>query len=143
MRHGKKHLRRGPEKPHRTFGCRVARPGAVRGARMENSVQLYGGDDRERDRRTERWRLVRIARFTEIRRHVRKWINFAEIAEWCSEESGIVPNAAAQEAAYQKLQRDLLEGDFEENGRSQILYLHPYTMKARMTRDASMFHRSG
>jgi len=29
----------------------------------------------------------------------------------------------------------LLEGDFEKNGVSQIMYLHPYTSKTRMTRE--------
>ena len=30
---------------------------------------------------------------------------------------------------------DLLAGEFEENGRSRVLYLHPGTAKARMTRE--------
>jgi hypothetical protein len=80
------------------------------------------------------WRAARIERFTEIQRRTREWINFAEIAEWCADESGVVPNEEARAAAYQKLQQDLLEGDFEENGVSKVLYLHPYTSKARMTR---------
>src|SRR5262249_37524753 len=54
---------------------------------------------------------------------------------YCSEESGVVPDEIARETAYEKLLADLLEGDFEENGRSQVLYLHPYTTKARMTRE--------
>ncbi len=90
---------------------------------------------RERDLRTWQWRTARIERFIEIQRCKREWINFWEIAEWCSEESSVVPNEDAREAAYQKLERDLLEGDFEDNGRSRVLYLHPYTSKARMTRD--------
>jgi hypothetical protein len=98
-------------------------------------VQLYGGGDRERDRRTERWRAARIERITEFLRHSRERINFAEIAECCSEESGIVPNEVARETAYEKLLADLLDGDFEENGVSQIMYLHPYTSKTRMTRE--------
>ena len=101
----------------------------------KNGVQLYGGGDRERDQRTRQRRTARIERFTEIQQGKREWINFAEIAEWCSEESSVVPNEVAREAAYQKLQRDLLEEDFEENGRSRVLYLHPNTSKARMTRD--------
>jgi hypothetical protein len=90
---------------------------------------------RERDLRTWRWRTARIERFIEIQRCKREWINFWEIAEWCSEESSVVPNEVAREAAYQKLQHDLLEGDFEENSRSRVLYLHPSTSKVRMTRD--------
>jgi hypothetical protein len=101
----------------------------------KNGVQLYGGGDRERDLRTWQWRTARIERFIEIQRYKREWINFWEISDWCSEESGVVPDEVAREAAYQKLQHDLLEGDFEENGRSRVLYLYPYTSKARMTRD--------
>jgi hypothetical protein len=81
-----------------------------------------------------RWRIAWIEPFTKIQRHKREMINFAEIAEHCSEESGIVPNEVARETAYEKLLADLLEGDFEENGVSQIMYLHPYTSKTRMTR---------
>src|SRR6266567_5127536 len=91
----------------------------------KSSIKLYGGGDRERDQRARQWRAARIDRFTETQKHRREWINFKEVAEYCSEESGI----------YQKLQRDLLEGDFEENGRSRVLYLHPSTVKAKMTRD--------
>jgi hypothetical protein len=101
---------------------------------MASKGSLYGGGDRERDRRTRQWRTARIERFTEIQRREREWINFAEIAEYCSEESGVVPNEVARVAAYKKLLADLREGYFEENGRSQVLYLHPYTTKARMTR---------
>jgi hypothetical protein len=63
------------------------------------------------------------------------WINFAEIADWCSEvEGSVVPNEAARASAYEKLQRDLMEGDFEENNHSRVLYLHPWTVKAKMKR---------
>ena len=83
------------------------------------------------------WRTNRIARFTENQRRKREWINFAEIADWCSEVDGsVVPNESARVSAYVKLQRDLLEGDFEENGRSRVLYLHPWTVKAKMTRQS-------
>jgi hypothetical protein len=58
--------------------------GAVRPAK--NYVQLYGGGERERDRRTRQWRTARIKRFAERQRQTREWINFAEIAEWCSKE---------------------------------------------------------
>jgi hypothetical protein len=76
-----------------------------------------------------------IERFTKIQRDKREWINFAEIADYCAEESGVVPNEVARETAYEKLLADLLEGDFEKNGVSQIMYLHPYTSKTRMTRE--------
>jgi hypothetical protein len=68
-------------------------------------------------------------------RRERKWINFAEIAEWCSKEDGsIVPNEQKRVAAFDTLQGDLLAGEFDENGRSRVLYLHPSTTKSRMTR---------
>ena len=82
-----------------------------------------------------RRRTAWIERFTKIQRDKREWINFAEIAEYCSEESGIVSNEVARENAYEKLLADLLVGDFEQNGVSQIMYLHPYTSKTRMTRE--------
>jgi hypothetical protein len=82
-----------------------------------------------------RRRTAFIERFTKTQRDKRKWINFAEVAEHCSEENGVVPNEVARETAYEKLLADFLEGDFEENGVSQILYLHPYTSKTRMTRE--------
>ena len=55
-----------------------------------------------------RRRTAWIERFTKIQRDKREWINFAEIAEYCSEESGIVSNEVAREAAYEKLLADLL-----------------------------------
>jgi len=82
-----------------------------------------------------RRRTAWIERFTKIQRDKREWINFAEIAEYCSEESGIVSNEVAREAAYERLLADLLERDFEKNGVSQIMYLHPYPSKTRMTRE--------
>src|SRR5262249_42977333 len=53
------------------------------------------------------------------------WISFAEIAEWFSELGGCGPNEAARENAYRMLERDVLEGRFEEDGRSRVLFLHP------------------
>jgi hypothetical protein len=44
-----------------------------------------------------------------------------------------VPNETARANAYNMLQRDLLAGEFEEGGRSKVLYLNPATPKCRMT----------
>ena len=102
----------------------------------KNGVQFYGGGERERDRRARQWRTARIERFAERQRQTREWINFAEIAEWCSkEDQSIVPNKEKSTAAFDTLASDLLAGEFEENGRSRVLYLHPATAKARMARD--------
>jgi hypothetical protein len=103
---------------------------------MERDIQLYRGGDRDRDRRTPQWRADRIKRFTEGQRQKREWINFAEIAEWCSEEhQSIKPNEEKRATAFDTLARDLLSGEFEENGRSRVLYLHPDVVWARMTRE--------
>ena len=105
--------------------------------RFRDIVERLEDSTKERVRlySIRRWRTARIERFTKIQRDKREWINFAEIAEYCSEESGIVSNEVARETAYEKLLADLLDGDFEENGVSQIMYLHPYTSKTRMTRE--------
>jgi hypothetical protein len=77
------------------------------------------------------WRADRIERFTARQRRVREWINFAEIAEWCSREDGsIVANEEKRAAAFDILQTDLLAGDFDENGRSRVFYLHPEIKKS-------------
>ena len=78
----------------------------------------------------------RIGRFAERQRRRREWINFGEITEWCSELGGsIVSDEDARTSAYEKLQADLMAGDFEEAGKSRVLYLHPWTPIAKMTRD--------
>jgi hypothetical protein len=92
--------------------------------------------DASRTTQAQQWRARRIKRFTESQRSKREWINFGEIAEWCSkEDQSIVPSKGKSEEAYETLQRDLLEGEFEESGRSRVLYLHPAAAKARMTRE--------
>jgi hypothetical protein len=105
--------------------------------RFRDIVERLEDSTKERVRlyNIRRWRTARIERFTKIQRDKREMINFAEIAEHCSEESGIVPNEVARETAYEKLLADSLERDFEKNGVSQIMYLHPYTSKTRMTRE--------
>ena len=91
--------------------------------------------DGERDQRFRRWRAGRIERFVETQRRKREWINFAEIAEWCSkEDQSIVPNKDKYAVAFDTLERDLLAGEFEESGRSRVLYLDPLSKNARMTR---------
>jgi hypothetical protein len=96
-------------------------------------VTPYAGEDREGILRS---RDARIERFKQYQRRVREWINFGEIADWCArEEQSIVPNEEKRTSAYTALAKDLLAGEFEKNdGRSRVLYLHPLTAKARMTR---------
>jgi hypothetical protein len=70
--------------------------------------------------------LNREVRFTWWQQRARQWIAFRELAEWLLEFNG--------GDAYDMLQRDLLAGDFEEGGRSKVLYLHYLSPRARMTR---------
>jgi len=103
---------------------------------QEQRARLKDSDDRQKKQQTEKWREERIQRFTNTQRNLRDWINFAEIADWCSELAGsIVSDEDARGSAYEKLQADLMLGDFEERGKSRVLYLHPLTRMARMTRD--------
>jgi hypothetical protein len=82
----------------------------------------------ERHQRTRQWRIARIERFVERQRKRRKWINFAEIAEYYTrEDQSILP--------IDLLARDLLAGEFEENGRSLVLFLHPTLPPTRATRE--------
>ena len=56
--------------------------------------------------------------------------------DWCSKEDGsIIPDEPKGAVALDTLANDLLASEFEESGRSRVLYLHPWSTKARMTRD--------
>jgi hypothetical protein len=87
--------------------------------------------------RAREWRASRIERFAERQRRDREWINFGEIADWCAREPGsIMPDESLRALALDTLAKDLLAGEFDENGRSQALLLQPYSpKKARMTRE--------
>jgi len=88
------------------------------------------------DRDAQQVRTAQIERFTRRQRNSREWINFAEIAEWCSEEDqSIVQNENKRTEAFNRLASDLLTGEFEQNGRSLVLFLHPATKKMRMTHE--------
>jgi len=71
-------------------------------------------------------RRERIALFSEEQRIRRDWINFGELADRCAHrDDPFVPDEAVRSAAYDRLRDDLLVGDFEEGGASQILFLTP------------------
>jgi hypothetical protein len=80
-------------------------------------------------------RRERIALCVDEQRRCRDWINFDEIADWCARrdnpsarrDNPFVPNEVVRIGAYDKLRDDLLAGDFEESGESQVLFLHPAT----------------
>ena len=87
-----------------------------------------------RDRCARQWRAARIKLFEKRQQEAREWINFADIADWCSkEDQSILPNEKKREATFDTLESDLLAGEFEESGRSRLLFLHPTTANARMT----------
>jgi hypothetical protein len=87
-----------------------------------------------RDRCARQWRAARIKLYEKRQQEARVWINFADIADWCSkEDQSILPNEKKREATFDTLASDLLAGEFEESGRSRVLFLHPTTAKARMT----------
>jgi hypothetical protein len=103
-------------------------------AKRGDALALYP-DESQREARASAWRTARIARFTEKQRRIRNWINCKEIAEWCSAEDGsILKSEKKLAAAYDTLAQDILEGEFEVNGRSRVLFLHPWSKWARMTR---------
>jgi hypothetical protein len=92
--------------------------------------------DGKRAKQARQRRSARMERFAQTQRCKRNWINVEEIGEVCSELDGSgVPNEAARENAYRNFERDQQSGDFEENGRSRVLYLHPWTVRTRMTRE--------
>jgi hypothetical protein len=92
--------------------------------------------DGKRTIQARQWRSARMERFAQTQLRKREWINVEEIEELCSELNGSgVPNDAARENALRNFERDLLSGDFDENGRSRVLYLHPWTVRTRMTRE--------
>jgi hypothetical protein len=84
-----------------------------------------------------RWRFSRIEQFTARQRRDREWINFGEVADWCAREAGsIVPDESKRAKAFDSLAKDLLDGEFEIGGKSQVLFLFPgLVAKARMTRE--------
>src|SRR5262249_48536230 len=91
-------------------------------------------DDDKRAKQARQWRAARMERFAQTQLRKREWLNVEEIGEVCLELNGSgVPNEAARENAYRNFERDLLRGDFKENGRWRVLYLHPRTVRPRMT----------
>jgi hypothetical protein len=91
---------------------------------------------RETAKRAERERLQRaderarsraaLDSFRQEQRREHEWINFADIADWFARrDNPAVPNEAARSGAYYLLRDDLLAGDFEEDGKSQVRFLHP------------------
>ena len=97
--------------------------------------------DRERMEAARRWRTNRILRFSERQDRERSrylsdatknrdlsfWINFKELAEQYGRNVGV-------SEGFQQLQAAILAGEFEQDGRCRVLYLHPAVTKTKMTR---------
>ncbi len=86
-------------------------------------------------RRIRLWREKHNECFAERQRRQRRWFSLAEIADWCAREPGsIKPDEERRALAYAELGKALRDGEFEQGGRSRVLYLNPETSWARMTR---------
>ena len=101
----------------------------MRGARVPRDNGLHTARQRT-------FRANQIARFTACQRRKRGWMSLADVADWSSREDGsIEPVERKRALAFDLLEKDFLVGEFEEGGRSCVLFLHPYTRKVRLTRD--------
>jgi len=93
-------------------------------------AKVPGVGDLQRSRQTwYRWKNW-LERFARNQRDERDWINFAEIDEWYRDLAG--PHGSREIAhsdVYRMLQQDMLDGDFEQNGRSAVRLLHPRMMR--------------
>jgi hypothetical protein len=92
------------------------------------------------DAKTARRRVLRrnfAERFRLQQARVREWICFQEIAVAFAEfyARGSVPNEEERTRNYDRLVRDLLDGDFEEHGRSMVRYLNSWSERSHMTRE--------
>ena len=71
-------------------------------------------------------RQAAVERFAEEQRRRQEWISFAAIGDWFArQDNAVVPNEAARSGAYELLRDAVLSGEFEEDGKSQVRFLHP------------------
>lgn len=93
-----------------------------------------GASVRQRNAAIRTWRRKRIKAFLELQRKGREWISFTEIADHCAREGGsIVPDEQRRKRAYAELSAAILRGDFDQTGRSHVLFLSEHSCFARMT----------
>jgi hypothetical protein len=72
---------------------------------------------------------------TRLKRFSDRLISFPDIADWCADlRRNTTPREAGRAEAFEMLQRDLLAGDFEFNGRSLVRFLSPGVTRTRMSR---------
>ena len=82
----------------------------------------------------DRKREARFEQFLRTQRCRRRWISFHDIADWCSKDGqSPVPDAEKRTVVLEALRDDFWTGDFEENGRSLVLFLGPYSKPKRVT----------
>jgi hypothetical protein len=81
-----------------------------------------------RDWLLRQWRAARMLRFAKRQEQERCWIRFIELAERYGRNIGVAEG-------YEQLRLAVMNGDFERAGRSRVLYLHPFAMHTKMTRD--------
>jgi hypothetical protein len=88
-------------------------------------------DDAEENRRSLRRRRSAsrrksIARFAERQRIKKRWIALIDLIAWCAQSTTAASNdeeARARDVAYRRLAESILRGEFEQSGRSKVLYL--------------------
>jgi hypothetical protein len=82
----------------------------------------------------ELWRHARINRFVDRQRQLHQWIRFADVTDYCAREANsITPDEAKRARAYDELADAVIKGEFDKDGKSRVLFLHPLSRKARMT----------
>ena len=87
-------------------------------------------------RKVEEIRARRIEQFKQKQRKLFDWVCFADIADWCARITGdIKPDEERRTLTYSELRKSLTVGDFEQAGRSRVMFLNPATTMAKMTRD--------
>jgi hypothetical protein len=94
-------------------------------------IVCCGGPDDVCDhfvRRVRHWRAKRIMRFADRQARERRWIEFGELAERYGRNIGTAEG-------YELLRRAMIAGEFERSGRSRVLYLHPFDIRPKMTRE--------
>ncbi len=75
-----------------------------------------------------------IARFINRQLHVWRWINFADIADYCAREPGSInPDPALMASTFKQLGDALAKGEFETDGRTRVIFLDASVTWFKMT----------
>jgi hypothetical protein len=94
----------------------------------EQADSYWGYWERQRRYAREAWRREWIDGFAEEQRRIRRWISFVEIVDVCARAAG--PASTAEEddlrsLTYRRLVESISRGEFEKDGKSQVLILFP------------------